>query len=200
MSIPRKFLFLLLLQRSYATQSQQESRHIDPPRAVAMTSDSDRMGDACLRVFGLMEAGDFFQKLRQIKTADGRPRFRKDNLGVTTFPTSLDITVILHAIRCDGDIRRPVILALDSSVVSTFRLKAEWKTPDGALRPGHLEFSEPLLTITTQQEIVWQFKGKVDSEKVDLADRLVLSLSSEKGQRIARISGGVTDRSRFRVY
>jgi len=139
----------------------------------------------------LMEAGDFFEKLRRINTADG-PRFRKDNSDVTSFPASLDITVMIHAIRCDGDIHNPVTSALDPALVGTFQLKAEWKKPDGALRKGHAEFSEPSVTKVTQSQLELRFKGKVDSDKVNIGDRLVLSLLTDKGDRIARVSGGAS--------
>ena len=117
---------------------------------------------------------------------------RRGDLDVTTFPPSLEITVIIHAIRCDRNVSRPAIEVFDPARVNSFELKAEWKRTDGTLRPAHLEVSAWSLTKITQTQLEWQLKTNVGSDGVNLADRLVLSLFSERDDRVARISGGVT--------
>jgi len=151
------------------------------------------LDDGCLALGGTVTSGTFFEDLKRIDNG-GELEYRKRGRVVTKYPESLTTSIRIVGDACTTGLPSPP-LSIFRGDSYTVRFNVEWK--DGMqLRPAVLSpvtarcvgYSSittpagnlPIPSITCQMT--------VESEGVPLRDHLIVSVLTDDGKRITRLS------------
>jgi hypothetical protein len=173
---------LIVLGCTTATIEGRENRKTYST-AVPMSSDEAKITGLCISFTASMTS-EWFNGLERVETASG-VEFRRLKNTVTSFPDVVDIQVWAKPYECKSVPWKSQPKGLGAETLGTLSFELFWKQ-DLELRPASL-VSSIKKDFTGANR--WFFLIQVRSADIPLNNHLVLSILTQDGTKIARLSG-----------
>lgn len=173
-------------------------------KRLPLSMDFLRAEDMCLFLSGDVGAGDFFDRIRVRKAANG-VQFRRGTQIVETFPESVVVSVIAVLGQCTATERSAQwedVSQKDGRFDEKFM---ESVTFDGSWKEGFVErpaefgplaegrIPNPIPQMNDQNDW-WEYRFEVKSKDIRLANALVIVIHSPDGKMLARLSARVSSK------
>lgn len=187
----------LLLQTVLLSGREKQPPRVTAPRLEFQKDVALEVGDfplplnskICVAVLVGLESGDFFKGLTRMQTASG-VQYRKGNTLIETFPDTLKILIRAKAIRCD---LTPSWLGprLNDHFMKSLRFEAASKRGLMSVPAEQISSSAYKVPFTESGPDQWAYELVIGLNKVPITDQLTVSVFSENGKLLTRITGGL---------
>jgi len=177
-------------------QFPQPSEEVPGHKMVPLGMDLLRSDKKCLLLYGTVEAGDFFDRLKIRKTRKG-VRFQERGEEVQNFPEALVVRVFAVLGACSAQQQsadRGAISAnvqLDEDFLKSVSFDGRWKqgfaeqiAELGPVAEGRIRSPDP----SHNDRDWWAYEFKVRSEGISLNNALVIVMHLPDGKMVARLS------------
>jgi hypothetical protein len=141
-----------------------------------------RRGDTCVTFEPFLSAGDFFEGLQRLDLPAG-PMYRKNSELVTRFPTYLMIELFVNIHQCDSNLYTS---APSPEFVAGMKFRAQWKR-NLDMRPADVTIEKVPLNVGEDDNRL-MFVLRIKNEDVPLTDHLIISVLSDQGKLLSRMS------------
>ena len=165
---------------------------------VLFETDGSLPNGVCFRIYGIMNADEFFDGLKRIDTDKGT-QFRRGTETVTKFPDAVTVSFSIRDQLCPAEMQQVGTRKyMTQKMVDELRLSLYWK--DGVeLRPvkdakeitSHVDRIQPYaasLSAELPARYEWTFEFVVPSAGVSLMDSLAFVFRTPDGHIVARVA------------
>ncbi|MGB8542114.1 MAG: hypothetical protein WCD49_10815 [Candidatus Acidiferrales bacterium] len=157
---------------------------VEYKEVVPISSGQIRDGKICVNFNPVMTAGDFFDGLERRETASG-DEFRKSSQVVRNFPEQITVQVQTFITVCDADIYTAAPLP---PFFNGIQFKAQWKR-GLAMRAVSQVTVQRVIFASEDGNNRLMFLLKIRDHDVPLTDHLIISVLSQQGKLLSRMSG-----------
>jgi hypothetical protein len=149
---------------------------------IPMSSDAAEINGLCISFTASMTS-DWFNGLERVETSS-EVKFRRRKNTVTNFPDVVDIQVWARPYECKSVPWKPQPKGLGAETLDSLSFELFWKH-NLELRAASLVFSVKKAYPSAR---MWFFLIEARSADIPLNDHLVLSILTQDGTKIARLS------------
>ncbi|MBZ5703523.1 MAG: hypothetical protein LAN84_16955 [Acidobacteriia bacterium] len=179
-----------------ATPSSRNDASSQP--GIPFITDGGVPGGPCLRLQGVLMAGDFFAGLKRKDGPDGT-EYRRGGARVTRYPGELQLNFQVRDFPCPENIASGGPRQyLTREWINGLRIGFYWKRGlqtrainDVRDKTVSVERIEPLDALDAQslpERFVWKFRCVVPGDGVSLAEHLVIIVRAPGGRIVARVA------------
>ena len=206
-SKPVLFLPLLFLFQvpCVSGQAARHGKHDGPNKTVwnydggvLFETDGSLPNGVCLRIYGIMNSGNFFDGLKRIDT-DTATQFRRGTETVTKFPDSVTVTFAIRDQLCPPGMQQVGTRKyMTQTMIDDLRLSLYWKhgvdlrpVKDAKEIESHVDRIQPYATSLTADlpaRYEWSFEFVVPSAGVSLMDSLAFVFRTPDERIAARVA------------
>ena len=145
--------------------------------------------EICVALIVGLESGDFFDGISRTPSASG-VQYRKGSVVVLTFPDTVKMLIRAKAVRCD---LTPFLMGprLDDHFMESLRFEAASKRELLSVPAAQISgtaFKVPFTELGPDQ---WAYEVLIRLKQVPITNQLTLSVFSENGELLTRITGGL---------
>jgi len=192
-------LFLLLCGAAHAAAATPPQKNAgNHPRGVPFITDGGVPGGPCLRLQGLLTAGDFFAGLQRRDGPDGA-EYRRGGARVTQYPGELHLNFLVRDFPCPENIESGGSRKyLTREWIDNLRIALYWKRElqlraistvrDRTVSVERVQPQDTLDAQSLPERFVWKFHCVVPSVGVPLAEHLVIIVRAPGGKIVARVA------------
>lgn len=197
-------LLFLFLAPCVSAQAARHGKHEGRDQTVwnyeggvLFETDGSLPNGVCFRIYGIMNADDFFGSLKRIDTDKGTI-FRRGTETVTKFPNSVTVVYVIRDF-CPAEIQEMGTRSyLTQKMVDELRLSIYWKhgvelrPVEGAKeitsRVNRIQPYAKSLAAELPARYEWSFEFEVPSAGVSLTDSLAFVFRTPEGKIAARVA------------
>ena len=192
-------LLLLLCGAAHAAAATPPPKNDGrPQRGVPFITDGGVPGGPCLRLQGLLTAGDFFAGLQRRDGPDGA-EYRRGGARVTQYPGELHLNFLVRDFPCPENIESGGSRKyLTREWIDNLRIALYWKRElqlraistvrDRTVSVERVQPQDTLDAQSLPERFVWKFHCVVPSGGVSLAEHLVIIVRAPGGKIVARVA------------
>jgi len=198
-------LFFLFLVPCVSAQAARHGKHDGRDKTVwnyeggvLFETDGSLPNGVCFRIYGVMNAGDFFDGLKRIDTDSGT-QFLRSTETVTKFPDSVTVAFSIRDQLCPpGTQQVGMRKYMTQKMIDELRLSLYWKhgvelrLVKGAREiASHMDRIQPYATSLAADlpaRYEWTFEFVVPSAGVPLMDSLAFVFKTADGHIAARVA------------
>ena len=200
--VPLLFLFLVPYVSGQATRHGKHDGHDKTvwnyEGGVLFETDGSLPNGVCFRIYGIMNADDFFDSLKRVD-ADSGTQFLRGTENVTKFPDSVTVAFSIRDQLCPpGAQQDGTRKYMTQKMIDELRLSLYWKR-GVELRPvkdakeitSRVDRIQPYATSLTSElpaRYEWTFQFEVPSAGVSLTDSLAFVFRAPDGHIAARVA------------
>ncbi|HKE33761.1 MAG TPA: hypothetical protein VKB66_01095 [Candidatus Acidoferrum sp.] len=200
--VPLLFIFLV---PCVSAQSARHGKHEGHDKTVwnydggvLFETDGSLPNGVCFRIYGIMNAGEFFDGLKRIDTDNGT-QFRRGTETVTKFPDSVTVSFMIRDQLCPPGMEQVGTRKyMTQKMIDDLRLSLYWKhgvdmrpVKDAKETASHVDRIQPYATSLTAElpaRYEWSYELAVPSAGVSLMDSLALVFRTPEGRIAARVA------------
>lgn len=200
--VPLLFLFL---PPRVSAQAARHGKHDGHEKTVwnydggvLFETDGSLPNGVCFRIYGIMNAGDFFDGLKRIDTDSGT-QFLRSTETVTKFPDSVTVTFTIRDQLCPPGMQQVGTRKyMTQKMIEDLRLSLYWKhgvdlqpAKDAKEIASHVDRIQPYATSLAADlpaRYEWSFEFVVSSAGVPLMDSLAFVFKTADGRIAARVA------------
>jgi hypothetical protein len=198
-------LLFLFLVPGVSAQAARHGKHDGHDKAVwnyeggvLFETDGSLPNGVCFRIYGVMNADDFFDSLKRIDTDSGT-QFLRGTETVTKFPDSVMVAFSIRDQLCpSGERQAGTRKYMTKKMIDELRLSLYWKH-GVELRPveggkeitSRVDRIQPYATSLTAElpaRYEWTFEFEIPSAGVSLVDSLAFVFRTPDGHIAARVA------------
>ncbi|HKW62357.1 MAG TPA: hypothetical protein VJN89_07430 [Candidatus Acidoferrum sp.] len=200
--VPLLFLFLVPCVSAQAARHGKHDGHDKTvwnyDGGVLFETDGSLPNGVCLRIYGIMKGGDFFDGLKRIDTDKGT-QFRRGTETVTTFPDSVTVSFSIRDQLCPpGTQQVGTRKYMTQKMIDDLRLSLYWKhgvdlhpVKDAKEIASQMDRIQPYATSLAAElpaRYEWSFEFVVPSSGESLMDSLAFVFRTPDGRIAARVA------------
>jgi hypothetical protein len=198
-------LFFLFVVSGVSAQAARHGKHDGRDKTVwsyeggvLFETDGSLPNGVCFRIYGVMNSGEFFDRLKRIDTESGT-QFLRGTETVTKFPDSVTVSFSIRDQLCPPGMQQAGSRKyLTQKMIDELRLSLYWKhgvelwPVKGAKEiTSHVDRIQPYapsLTAELPARYEWTFEFTVPSAAVSLMDSLAFVFRTPDGRIAARVA------------
>ena len=200
--VPLLFLFLAPCAFTQAAKHGKPDGHDKTvwnyDGGVLFETDGSLPNGICFRIYGIMNAGDFFDGLKRIDTDKGT-QFRRGTAAITKFPDFVTVSFSIRDQLCPAGMQSVGTRKyLTQKMIDELQLSLYWKhgvdlkpVKDAKEIASHVDRIQPYarsLAAELPARYEWTFEFAVPSVGVSLMDSLAFVFRTPDGHIAARVA------------